>query len=50
MKRLADKTKEELILIKSNYIKKHISNNNRPIGLGYSRTLSNLNRLIIAKG
>lgn len=48
MERLADKTKDDLIKIKDNYIKKYIGDFNKP--LGYKRELKNLDTLIKAKG
>lgn len=48
MERLADKTKEELIKIRDEYIKKYIGDFDKPIR--YRQELRNLDRLISAKG
>ena len=48
MERLANKTKEQLIEIKSNYIKKYIGDFYKP--MGYKQEISNLTRLINSKG
>ena len=48
MELLAKKTKEELIKIKSDYVKKYIGDFDKPIG--YKQEISNLTRLINSKG
>lgn len=48
MELLGNKTKEQLIEIKDNYIKKYIGDFDKPIG--YKQEISNLTRLINSKG
>lgn len=48
MNTLSNKTKEELIIIKNDYIKKYIGDFNKPIG--YKQELKNINKLINLKG
>lgn len=48
MKRLADKTVEELKQIREDYVKKYIGDFDKPFG--YKSELKNLDRLIAAKG
>lgn len=48
MKRLANKTKEELIKIRDAYVAKYIGDFDKPFG--YKSELKNLDRLIAAKG
>ena len=48
MERLADKTVEELMKIKEDYVKKYIGDFDKPID--YASTLLHLDRLIMAKG
>lgn len=48
MTNLSKKTKEELIKIREEYVKKYIGDFNKPFG--YKQELRNLDRLINAKG
>jgi hypothetical protein len=48
MESLGNKRKEQLIKIKSDYIKKYIGDFDKP--LGYKQEISNLTRLINSKG
>ena len=48
MELLGNKTREQLIEIKDNYIKKYIGDFDKPIG--YKQELKNLDRLIKSKG
>lgn len=48
MKRLADKTVEELKQIREDYVKKYIGDFYKPFG--YKSELKNLDRLIATKG
>jgi hypothetical protein len=48
MESLGNKTKEQLIEIKSDYIKKYIGDFDKPIG--YKQEIVNLTRLINSKG
>jgi hypothetical protein len=47
MELLSNKTKEELIAIKSDYIKKYSGNFDKPIG--YKQEIANLTKLINSK-
>jgi hypothetical protein len=48
MEALTNKTKEQLIKVKSDYVKKYIGDFDKPIG--YKQEISNLTRLINSKG
>ncbi len=48
MELLGNKTREQLIEIKDNYIKKYIGDFDKPIG--YKQELRNLTKLIDSKG